>query len=164
MPAPPADRQRLPSALPTATANRIRAAPWTVRRRRTWPSRTRRQRRGQLRYGSSYAFAKATMRHVRLGLLAAILMTGAMPATSYAQRGDTWYRAALMRRGVEPPYRTQLDDSIYARSDCGRGRGSALQAPWPSSTPVSYAWHERRRGDPRATGAHSTYCTDAADC
>jgi hypothetical protein len=32
---------------------------------------------------------------------------------------DGWYRGALMRRSVEPPYRTQLDDSIYARSDCG---------------------------------------------
>jgi len=27
--------------------------------------------------------------------------------------------AALVRTSVEPPYRTQLDDSIYARSDCG---------------------------------------------
>jgi hypothetical protein len=34
-------------------------------------------------------------------------------------QADSWYRAALVRRGVEPPYRTQLDDSIYARSDCG---------------------------------------------
>src|SRR5881296_290338 len=44
-----------------------------------------------------------------------------LPATGNAQVvvGDTWYRAALVRRGVEPPYRTQLDDSIYARSDCG---------------------------------------------
>jgi hypothetical protein len=25
----------------------------------------------------------------------------------------------LSRKSVEPPYRTQLDDSIYARSDCG---------------------------------------------
>ena len=32
---------------------------------------------------------------------------------------DTWYRQALLRRAIEPPYRTQLDDSIYARSDCG---------------------------------------------
>ena len=34
-------------------------------------------------------------------------------------QADSWYRTALVRRGVEPPYRTQLDDSIYARSDCG---------------------------------------------
>jgi hypothetical protein len=32
---------------------------------------------------------------------------------------DNWEAAALVRRSIEPPYRTQLDDSIYARSDCG---------------------------------------------
>src|ERR687886_179696 len=32
---------------------------------------------------------------------------------------DNWYRTALVRQAVEPPYRTQLDDSMYARSDCG---------------------------------------------
>jgi hypothetical protein len=32
---------------------------------------------------------------------------------------DPWYRQALVRQSIEPPYRTQLDDSIYARSDCG---------------------------------------------
>src|SRR5205814_3505838 len=34
-------------------------------------------------------------------------------------QADSWYRTALVRRGVEPPYRTQLGDSVYARSDCG---------------------------------------------
>jgi hypothetical protein len=34
-----------------------------------------------------------------------------------------------VRRAVEPPYRTQLDDSIYARSDCGPAvLGMALAA------------------------------------
>jgi hypothetical protein len=34
-------------------------------------------------------------------------------------QADNWHSAALVRKSVEPPYRTQLDDSIYARSDCG---------------------------------------------
>ncbi|MGI9149052.1 MAG: hypothetical protein ACR2IK_21315, partial [Chloroflexota bacterium] len=34
-----------------------------------------------------------------------------------------------MRQAVEPPYRTQLDDSMYARSDCGPAvLGMALAA------------------------------------
>jgi ABC-type bacteriocin/lantibiotic exporter with double-glycine peptidase domain len=32
---------------------------------------------------------------------------------------DTPPGAALVRQSPEPPYRTQLDDSVYARSDCG---------------------------------------------
>ena len=32
---------------------------------------------------------------------------------------DSGYGAALVRKSLEPPYRTQLDDSIYAISDCG---------------------------------------------
>ena len=63
-------------------------------------------------------------------LLALLLGTTALPATGHAQVvGDTWYRAAVVRRTVEPPYRTQLDDSIYARSDCGPAvLGMALAA------------------------------------
>jgi Peptidase_C39 like family len=42
---------------------------------------------------------------------------------------DGWYREGLVRRAVEPPYRTQLDDSLYARSDCGPAvLGMALAA------------------------------------
>jgi hypothetical protein len=48
--------------------------------------------------------------------LAALLATMLTPAAAHA---DSWYRVALVRGTVEPPYRTQLDDSIYARSDCG---------------------------------------------
>ncbi len=64
------------------------------------------------------------MRAVHLGLrLVGVLLLSflTLPATSSVQTipGDTWYRAGLVRRAVEPPYRTQLDDSIYARSDCG---------------------------------------------
>ena len=61
------------------------------------------------------------MRRVRLGLrfLIALTITATLPGVTQAQASDTWYRAALVRRAVEPPYRTQLDDSIYARSDCG---------------------------------------------
>src|SRR5256885_7237862 len=51
-----------------------------------------------------------------LSLVFGLLMVCAVAPPAQA---DSWYRAALVRRGVEPPYRTQLDDSIYARSDCG---------------------------------------------
>lgn len=69
------------------------------------------------------------MRRVRLGLIGLLVLASAvLPGAAQAQ-GDTWYRAALVRRGVEPPYRTQLDDSIYARSDCGPAvLGMALAA------------------------------------
>src|SRR5438477_331201 len=67
-----------------------------------------------------------------LRLLCAVAIGAtALPATSLAQGvvGDTWFRAAIVRRTVEPPYRTQLDDSIYARSDCGPAvLGMALAA------------------------------------
>ena len=48
-------------------------------------------------------------------MLGAVL---ALLATAPPAQADHWY-GALVRRGVEPPYRTQLDDSMYARSDCG---------------------------------------------
>jgi hypothetical protein len=48
-----------------------------------------------------------------LGTLAVVLVSAP------AARADNWYSTALVRRSVEPPYRTQLDDSMYARSDCG---------------------------------------------
>ena len=51
-----------------------------------------------------------------LSLVFGLLMVCAVAPPAQA---DSWYRTALVRRGVEPPYRTQLDDSIYARSDCG---------------------------------------------
>lgn len=51
-----------------------------------------------------------------LSLVFGLLMMCAVTPPAHA---DTWYQAALVRRDVEPPYRTQLDDSIYARSDCG---------------------------------------------
>src|SRR3954451_9181931 len=51
-----------------------------------------------------------------LSLVFGLLMVCAVAPPAQA---DSWYRAALVRRGVEPPYRTQLDDSIFARSDCG---------------------------------------------
>jgi hypothetical protein len=48
-------------------------------------------------------------------LLAALcLVASVTPAQAHG-----WYRAALVRQSVEPPYRTQLDGSIYAISDCG---------------------------------------------
>jgi len=39
--------------------------------------------------------------------MAVVLALTALPATGHAQAvGVTWYRAALVRRAVEPPYRT----------------------------------------------------------
>jgi hypothetical protein len=62
-------------------------------------------------------------------VLIALVLLAALPAATQAQAGDGWYRAALVRRAAEPPYRTQLDDSIYARSDCGPAvLGMALAA------------------------------------
>jgi hypothetical protein len=51
-----------------------------------------------------------------LAVLLVVSATLLVPAVAHA---DAWYQRALVRRTVEPPYRTQLDDSIYARSDCG---------------------------------------------
>src|SRR5262245_9105697 len=51
-----------------------------------------------------------------ISVSAAILMLAVLAS---ATRADSGYSAALVRRSLEPPYRTQLDDSIYARSDCG---------------------------------------------
>jgi hypothetical protein len=47
-----------------------------------------------------------------IALLTAMLLTTPVLA-------DQWYVATLVRQAAEPPYRTQLDDSIYAPSDCG---------------------------------------------
>ncbi|HEY0582731.1 MAG TPA: hypothetical protein VGE94_11155, partial [Chloroflexota bacterium] len=55
-------------------------------------------------------------RNIRAAVAVAVLVLCALPANVQA---DSWYRTALVRQTVEPPYRTQLDDSIYARSDCG---------------------------------------------
>lgn len=44
----------------------------------------------------------------------------AMMAATAPAHADPGYAAALVRKDIEPPYRTQLDDSIYARSDCGQ--------------------------------------------
>jgi hypothetical protein len=50
-------------------------------------------------------------------VIAAIAVLATLATPAYA---DAWFRETLLvRRAVEPPYRTQLDDSIYARSDCG---------------------------------------------
>lgn len=55
---------------------------------------------------------------VRCGVVVAllVLVSIGLPAVAHA---DSWYQHVLVRRTVEPPYRSQLDDSIYARSDCG---------------------------------------------
>jgi hypothetical protein len=51
-----------------------------------------------------------------ISLIAAALITLTLAPPAHA---DSWFRGTLVRASVEPPYRTQLDDSIYARSDCG---------------------------------------------
>jgi hypothetical protein len=50
-------------------------------------------------------------------LLGALLTS--MLVLAPAVQADNWHSGALVRKGIEPPYRSQLDDSIYARSDCG---------------------------------------------
>ena len=49
------------------------------------------------------------------GAAALLVLLTAAPAA----QADPWYSTALVRQSIEPPYRTQLDDSIYSRSDCG---------------------------------------------
>jgi hypothetical protein len=62
----------------------------------------------------------------RWSIALAVLLVLATPGFVAA---DGWYREAPQRRAFEPPYRTQLDDSIYARSDCGPAvLGMALAA------------------------------------
>jgi Papain-like cysteine protease AvrRpt2 len=56
-------------------------------------------------------------RRFLLGSVATALGLGALGATPVA--ADPWYRAGLARVVAVPPYRTQFDDSPYARSDCG---------------------------------------------
>jgi Peptidase C39 family len=69
---------------------------------------------------------------VRPGLGLALLLVVSLlsPAAAQAQVvRDNWLQPALVRRAPEPPYRTQLDDSMYARSDCGPAvLGMALAA------------------------------------
>src|SRR5918912_350076 len=48
-----------------------------------------------------------------------VVLTVLSALSPVAAHADDWYRPALVRLSVEPPYRTQLDDSVYARSDCG---------------------------------------------
>jgi len=62
-------------------------------------------------------------------LLRALFALLLLLATPGAAAADDWSREQPVRRFVEPPYRTQLDDSIYARSDCGPAvLGMALAA------------------------------------
>ncbi|MBV9170208.1 MAG: hypothetical protein JOZ81_09025 [Chloroflexi bacterium] len=59
---------------------------------------------------------------MRTGVIAGVAAIAASVLTfaaTAAVDADEWYRAPLVRQSVEPPYRTQLDDSIYSRSDCG---------------------------------------------
>jgi hypothetical protein len=51
-----------------------------------------------------------------LGPLIALLASVVLATPVVA---DQWYGGGLVRQSTEPPYRTQLDDSVYAPSDCG---------------------------------------------
>lgn len=68
----------------------------------------------------------------RLFSLLAVVLLGLWPVGVRADSpaGDAWYhRAGLIRVAQVPPYRTQFDDSPYARSDCGPAvLGMALAA------------------------------------
>jgi hypothetical protein len=55
---------------------------------------------------------------LRARLLGVLLALGVLVWPS-AALADGWYREGPRRLAIEPPYRTQLDDSIYARNDCG---------------------------------------------
>jgi peptidase C39-like protein len=55
---------------------------------------------------------------VRRGL-SVVLVALVLLAMAPAAQADPWYSTTLVRKSIEPPYRSQLDDSIYARSDCG---------------------------------------------
>lgn len=70
------------------------------------------------------------MRAVRpIRLILAIALAVVVLAVPGSASADGWYREGPQRRAVEPPYRSQLDDSIYARSDCGPAvLGMALAA------------------------------------
>jgi hypothetical protein len=72
------------------------------------------------------------MRRLRVLAIGLMLAAALLPWVSYAEGrpgGDGWYRQALRRMALEPPYRTQLDDPTYARSDCGPAvLGMALEA------------------------------------
>jgi hypothetical protein len=65
------------------------------------------------------------VRAVRIAVILAALVL----ASTQSVAADGWYRDGLQRHALEPPYRTQLDDTIYARSDCGPAvLGMALAA------------------------------------
>jgi len=51
-----------------------------------------------------------------LSVFATVLLVTLLAPVAHADPG---YAAAPVRKSVEPPYRTQLDESIYAISDCG---------------------------------------------
>jgi hypothetical protein len=74
----------------------------------------------------------APMSRLRGLALALLLAAALLPQVGYAEvspGGDGWYHQAPRRTALEPPYRTQLDDSTYARSDCGPAvLGMALDA------------------------------------
>jgi hypothetical protein len=58
-----------------------------------------------------------------------VILSALVLVTPNVAQADAWFREGLQRRALEPPYRTQLDDSIYARSDCGPAvLGMALAA------------------------------------
>jgi len=71
---------------------------------------------------------EATIRAVLLARVLVALAALVLFVPSVA-RADGWFREAPRRLMIEPPYRTQLDDSMYARSDCGPAvLGMALAA------------------------------------
>lgn len=63
------------------------------------------------------------MRRIRSALVALGLVllpfAGVAHAETVAPALDAWWQPALERAAIIPPYRTQLDGSRYAASDCG---------------------------------------------
>jgi hypothetical protein len=113
-------------------------------------------------------------RNIRAAFAVAALVLWALPATVQA---DSWYRSALVRQTVEPPYRTQLDDSIYARSDCGpavlgmvlaaygveedtldlRRLTHSYQGTWPAVRVGTALQHIARVAEDYGLGSHGLY-------
>lgn len=113
-------------------------------------------------------------RNIRAALAVAVLVLCALPAHVQA---DSWYRTALVRQTVEPPYRTQLDDSIYARSDCGpavlgmvlaaygveedtldlRRLTHSYQGTWPAVRVGTALQHIARVAEDYGLGSHGLY-------
>jgi Peptidase_C39 like family len=112
-----------------------------------------------------------------------VLLSALVLMTPNVALADGWFLEGLQRRALEPPYRTQLDDSMYARSDCGPAvLGMALaaygieretlelrelthtyQGTWPAvrvGTALQHMAHVAEDFGLRASGLYESNATD----